>query len=66
MRWNKVKGVRPETWAMLGLRIKRTPKGFLLFDAQLGLPGIAPKFKPQSFNKLTEAKRWGKTILELG
>lgn len=66
MRWTKLKGVRPETWAMRGLRIKRTPKGFLLYEAQMGLPGIAVKVKPQPFERLTDAKRWGKRLLELG
>lgn len=66
MRWLKVKNTKPETWAMRGLRIRRTEKGFLLYEAQTSLLGIGTKVRDKTFQKLEAAKRWGKTALELG
>jgi hypothetical protein len=66
MRWQKVKGASSETWAMRGLRIRRTVKGFLLYEAQQSLPGVGTKVREKTFGRLADAKKWAKTVLELG
>ena len=63
MKWQKLKGVDPETWFLRGLRIRRTKAGYLLWQAQSPLDGIGPKMRDQTFLKLSEAKRFGKEKL---
>ena len=59
MRWQKLKGVEPETWGLRGLRIRKTEAGYQLYEAQPRLPQIGNPVRTQTFLKLSEAKRWG-------
>ncbi len=63
MKWQRLKGVTSETWFLRGLRIRRTKAGYLLWQAQQPLEGIASKLKEQTFLKLAEAKRYGREKL---
>jgi hypothetical protein len=64
MKWSRLRGVEPETWALKGLRIRRAEKGWRLYEAQMTLFGIGPQVPSKSFAKLSAAKQWGKGKLE--